>query len=1127
MGTRTLGLDLGPNSIGWALVEDEAEDTENGRIVDIGVRVFPEGVDAFDTSKEVSRNEDRRIARGMRRQILRRTRRRRHLKTALIEIGLWPDDPDAEAELYQIDPYDLRSRALKQPLSPHEIGRLLLHLSQRRGFLSNRKKDRGDAEVKGMLAEINENENERKDGGFETIGAWLANKTPKPNDAARQYHCNRQENDHVRKRHLARQQYEDEFEAIWTTQAKYHAALLTEQLKYGNTGKQVYPCMPRQAGRKNLKQLDERDRGRQLAKADLDSFGIHGMIFFQRLMYWPKSVVGLCELEPKQKRAPRSDRRYQRFRMLQEVNNLRYIDPDTHTERRLTSGQRALLLDKLNRTKEMTFDQIRAALGFLESVKFNLERGKRSKIKGVPIDAMLATKRVLTTKWYDRSAEEKTAIVAALLDHEQDDDAFIGRAIKDWKMTAEQAEAALGVELPAGYASLSLMALEKLLPYMEAGLLYMADDESNSALHAAGYLRRDQLQRRIFDKLPNPQRVRDCPIGDIPNPVVKRTLTEVRRVVNAIIREHGKPDAIHIEMAREVQQGKQARTEYTKRIKQREAERERAAHKLREHNIRPTRDNILKYLLWEQQGHECIYSGQTIGFQKLFGEAGGVEVDHILPRSRTLDDSQMNRIVCLREANAGKGDMTPHEWLAESKPDQYEQVCQRAGKLLRAGNMPYPKYRRFIQKELDLDKFIARQLADTSYITSATAEFLRCLFGQDHAVLGLKGQLTAELRWHWGLETILEELPDSPGWQDKQAGKLRPGEKNRADHRHHAIDAVVVALTNRSRLQQLSRIVKAGGARVHGEILFDPWPQFRETVVDAVQDINVSHRAERKVAGRLHEETLYGPTTVTGEWGVRKPLIDLSPNEIGRIRDDAIRNIVIKRLGEYGIEYGRATSVNAKLWKEALSGLTMPSGVPIKKVRIIKPELTIQPIRQGQPGEAFVKPGSTHHLCIFEWEENGKRKRGAVFVTMLEATNRIKRQQQLLAEEREKLKRQQLSNSEFKHRLRVTMSTIGKKLPVIQRDLTQIDVALRGNIPADASFVMSLSRGELVLANWKGQEKLLKFKTAASTQGQIYFAEHTDARRSSEQRKYVANASTLDARKVTVDPLGRVRWAND
>jgi CRISPR-associated endonuclease Csn1 len=171
--------------------------------------------------------------------------------------------------------------------------------------------------------------------------------------------------------------------------------------------------------------------------------------------------------------------------------------------------------------------------------------------------------------------------------------------------------------------------------------------------------------------------------------------------------------------------------------------------------------------------------------------------------------------------------------------------------------------------------------------------------------------------------------------------------------------------------------------------------------------------------------------------------------------------------------------------KEALTReqLRMPSGVPIKKVRVIKPELTIRPLRTSDENQAYVKPGATHHLAIFEFTERGKTKREAVFVTMLEAMQRLKAGQ-----------------------------------PVIERRHPQ---------RPDAKFVMSLSSREMVLANWKGEQRLLVFKTAASTQGQIYFAEHTDARRSSEQKKFVATANSLDARKVTVDPLGRIRWAND
>ncbi len=631
MGKLVLGLDLGPNSIGWALINDDPEKPAESKLINLGVRVFPEGVDNFDTSKELSRNEDRRIARGMRRQIRRRARRRHLLKQVLVDLKLWPSDPNDEVKLHETDPYELRAAALSRRLEPFELGRVLLHLNQRRGFLSNRKKDRGDKEVQGMLAEINENEQERKEGEFETLGAWLADKE------TRRDHTNRKEGDHTRHRHLAREQYENEFEAIWTAQSKYHPKLLTEELKYGKLGKLKYPTRPIPRWNERRKEL-----------SILESFGIHGLIFFQRPMYWPKSVVGLCELEPKEKRCQRSDRRNQRFRLLQEVNNLKYIDPDTHLEQKLDDNQRRLLIDKLSRTSELTFDQIRKALGFLESVKFNLERGARSKLKGVPIDALFAAKKVLGADWYDRPENERTKIVAVLLDNERDDDQIIARAVAEWGMTAEEAESMLSVDLSAGYASLSPKAIEKLLPHMERGLLYMDDDESNSAMHAAGYFRRDQLRRRVFDILPDPSRTPNCPIGDIPNPVVKRTLTEVRKVVNAIVREYGKPDAIHIELTRSVQMGKEKRSDYNKMIRDREIERSGFAEKLRENGVRVTRDNILKYQLWEQQSQECIYSGKPISFEKLFGEGGGVEVDHILPRSRSLDDSQGNKIICLR-----------------------------------------------------------------------------------------------------------------------------------------------------------------------------------------------------------------------------------------------------------------------------------------------------------------------------------------------------------------------------------------------------------------------------------------------------------------------------------------------
>ena len=1045
MSSLTLGLDLGPNSIGWGLI-----DTINNQIVGTGVRIFPEGVDNFDTGKEESRNEARRTARMMRRQVLRRARRKKILRAALAEAGLFPADSNQQEQLLAEDPYELRVKTLKEKLTPHQIGRVLYHLNQRRGFKSLSKREEAqNKEVKGMLAEISELAMAM---GDKTLGQHLA--------------AQRQENPHrrIRNKHTRRDMLEAEFDAIWDTQAIHHPQLLTESLRYGSKGKQKYPKEPdKLAGHTNW----------------LERYGIFGIIFFQRNIYWPASIVGLCELEPKERRCPKADRLAQRFRLLSEVNNLRYMDPDTHTEKPLTDEQRKLLLEKLSVKRDMEFTAIKKALGFTEQVRFNLERGKRPKLWGAPVDALLASQKAFGKTWYKRDEEEKNEIVRALLDPVRDEQALVEQAIHEWGLKPEQADVVLGIDFPKGYGGLSRKALENLLPHMERGLVYMADDDpDHSALAAAGYLRRDQLQRRVYEKLPMPEHARDAKIGDLPNPVVKRTLTELRKVVNSIVREYGKPDDIHIEMARSIKMGHDKRTEYNRQMREREAQRDAAAKKLREESSHGlSRDRITRYLLWQQQEHDCVYCGKPISFAQL--DNGEIDVDHILPYSRSLDDSQMNKVVCHRGCNADKSNRTPKEWLA-SDPARFEQMCQRAKKL------PYPKYKRFQQDKIDTDQFIARQLTDTAYISRVTAEYLRCLFDDDDnkrgAVLGLKGQYTSELRYQWGLHQILRD----------DGLDL----KNREDHRHHAVDAIVLALTDRSRLQQLRNIRKSGGTEQTGEVLPDPWPGFREDVQEAVNAINVSHRVQRKVSGRLHEDTFYGPTANPEEFVARKPVEALSPNEIEKIRDYGIQCIIKRRLKEHGIDFGRGKKIKPDVWKKALADpenpLKMPSGMLIKKVRILKPEKTIQPIRKGRPDQAFVKPGNTHHLCIFEWEEKSKTKRGAVFVTMLEAINRLKHHRE-----------------------------------IILRDIKQYPDDMRTGIPDDAKFVMSLSKGEMILTKIDGKELLYTYKTAASTTSQMLFALHTDARRSSDQQNYSAKPNTLNARKVTVDPLGRIRWAND
>ncbi len=995
--TRRLGLDLGSNSIGWALLDDSA------RIVATGVRVFPEGVDRDKKGGELSKNETRRVARGMRRQVTRRAKRKRRFRKLLVEAGLLPpcaalrpgspERVEWERQAFLAsDPYVLRRRALSEPLDSHELGRALLHLCQHRGFLSNRKADRENKkEASKMLAEISQLESQIQASGAGTLGEHLAG-LASSNPLAR-----------LRGRHTRRSMYEHEFDAVWLAQQPYHQAALTDGL------------------RKKL----------------------HHVLFHQRPIRVPKSVIGTCELEHNRRRCPRADRRAQRFRMLQEVNNLLLID-EHGEERPLSTDERSKLLDYLAAADKRSFDDIRKILRFDQAVRFNLERGKRKNLLGMQTDKAMSHKSRFGAAWGAMDEERRNRIVRCILDEEEA--AVLRLAEADWGLSAEQAQCVLEAELPAGYMAFSREAIAKLLPHMERGLPLMADDGTACAISEAGYLRPDQRAIERRERLPLPP--------DLPNPIVRQALHEVRKVVNAILREHGPIDQIHIELARDVKGSLEQRTEYLWRTREREDQRDKAADAIRQHGVAPTRETINRYLLWAEQGGECVYTGRPISLAQLLG--GEVDADHILPKPRSLDDSMMNKVVCFRSANAEKGNLTPYEWLAQTDPPRYEKICLRARKMFYG---MYGKYRKFLLREVKLDGFIHRQLTDTAYISKAVRQYLQPLVPNPMKdILCTKGQLTAELRHGWGLNNILRD----------DGLNL----KTRDDHRHHAIDAIVIVLTDRSRLQALAR----------ENVVPPPRDGFREEVQAAINAIHVSHRVQRKVAGALHEETIYARTAKDGEFACRKPIKDLKGSEVERIRDHAVRAKVIERLREFGIEPGRKKKgedkkpIPAEAWARPL-WMNEEKQIPILKVRLTKPDKTIQPIRGGA---AYVKTGSNHHLCIFELPD-GKRK--AEFVTMIEAARRAAKGEPL----------------------------INKKHPS----------------EPDAQFIMSLSKGELVLADWKGQERLLQYNTAASTQGQIYLVDPLDARPAAEKQKFVCNANTLLARKVTVDTLGRIRWAND
>ncbi|MBL4882924.1 MAG: type II CRISPR RNA-guided endonuclease Cas9 [Planctomycetaceae bacterium] len=1039
MSNLTLGLDIGTASIGWFLIDEQT-----GQIHGTGVRIFPEGVDRETSGAEVSKNEQRRVARSTRRLLKRRARKRNQLKTILVDAGLLPDcvllpreEPLRvawEKEAFrENDPYSLRKKALDEKLEPFEIGRAILHLNQRRGFLSNRKTDRDqEKETQGMLGEISELQNNIESTGARTLGEYLANLR----DAdPKRFHEIR-----LRGRHTRRDMYQQELDAIWNAQAPLHDSLLTEELKEIIADK----------------------------------------IFFQRELRPPSpGLIGRCELEPRLARAPRADRRAQKMRLNQEVNNLRIIDVSSRKERELTQEEREKLITFLSTKKEQTFDQMKKHLfDKHQNIMFNLERAGRKKMHGMPTDFALAhkTKGIIGKQWWDVEDCFKDWIVAAIIeDNEARLRDLLDQVNLDTELTIPLLES---TPLESSYASYSLKAIKKLLPFVEQGLPLTSRDETKpSAYRMAGYLATWEKKGDQVPYLKQPPAVT--------NPIVRQALHEIRKVINAILRELVyKPghtlETIRVELAREARGTAKQRAEQSKRQRENEKSRAYAVEKIESYGTKPTGDAIERYRLWLEQGENCIYSGNPISPEQLFG--GEVDVDHILPYSRSLDNSQMNKVVCFRKENALKGNQLPKEWLAESDPEAYEKLLQQARKL------PYFKYQRFFQDKID-EGFIQRQIVDTAYISTQVSTYLQSLGSKIETVKGIQ---TAMLRHFWGLETILQELPNSPAWE--QAQKLNRGEKNRLDHRHHAIDAAVVALSNNKRIHNVANLaiqVRYGDEtgtyepqkiRNARSKLNEPWDGFRLDISEAIENINVSFRVNRKASGALHEETIYGKTETPGVVVVRKTLESLSPSEIERIRDPATKKKVIHRLASHGIAIGRGQAkIHEDVWIEPLYS-DKKKTVEIKKVRITKNESTVRPIRGGS---AYVKPGNTHHLCLFEYEdEKGKTKRTACFVTMIEAMRRIR-----------------------------------EKVPVIQR--THPDLP-------DARFLFSLSGNEIVLIESEKGEIFYRFVTASSTTQQMVFRHNCAAGKSSSKIGVVRPVpNTLSAKKVTIDPIGNIRWAND
>ncbi len=915
-----LGLDLGTNSIGWCVLDLDADGKPTG-VRDCGVRIFADG---RDPQSGTSLATDRRMARGARRNRDRYKLRRKDLMNALVHHGLMPDDKDARKALEALDPYELRACGLDEALAPHKLGRALFHLAQRRGFRSNRISDAGKDDESGKVKSAGTRLDDlMKNEGARTLGEFLHRRHRdcagvrsrlKGTGAKAEYDLYPQ-----------RAMLEYEFDALWAAQAVHNEAL-TDNMR------------------------DE----------------IRAIVFRQRPLR--QQIPGKCALDPAADsrdkdgfRAPWALPLAQRFRILQELANIRIVAAD-QSERPLTLAERDTLLHQLLTKNKATFKAMGKSIGLGVDEWFNLEAPNRKDIKGDETAAVLDAQKVLDKGWRKLDLDIQSAIVERLL-AEPDEAKLVNWLMAEHEFDEDEAARLARARLPQSHCHLGRRAISCIVPIMEKqGLAYAA------AAAEAGYHHSDHRPGEILGKLPyygealashvvgsgDPADGEEARHGRIANPTVHIGLNQTRRLVNKLIEVHGPPAEIVVELARELKLNKEQKDRVRKEQTGNTEANDKRRQKIKEQGLEDNGENRMRMRLWEELNPDgpldrrCPYTGEVISIEKLF--SGAVEIEHILPFSRTLDNSAANRTVAMRYANQAKGNKSPHAAFG-GNPTIAGRTYDWDAILGRVGAMPLNKRWRFgadamTRFENEERDFIDRQLIDTQYLARVAREYL-CYVCDTNKVWATPGRLTANLRGWWGLNDILSADANL---------------KNRTDHRHHAVDAVVVAVTDRGLLNRISREAARGEEEDRDRLMADtpePWENFRDDVRAAVKGIIVSHRPDHGRAGKLHEETAYGlvanPDAEDGYNLVyRKPLVSLNKNEIARIRDRELRAAIQAHV--------KVVPEGTKL-ADALQDFGEKHD--IRRVRLLKKEQRMIKIADGT-GKLYkaLSPGDNHHVDI-------------------------------------------------------------------------------------------------------------------------------------------------------------------
>ena len=1058
MSKHVLGLDLGVGSIGWCLIALDAQG-DPAEILGMGSRVVPlnnatKAIEAFNAGAAFTANQKRTARRTMRRGFARYQLRRYRLRRELEKVGMLPDAALIQLPLLEL--WELRERAATagRRLTLPELGRVLCHINQKRGYRhvksdaaaivgdegEKKKKDSNSAYLAGIRAN-----DEKLQAEHKTVGQYFAEQLRQNQSESPTGGISYRIKDQI----FSRQRYIDEYDQIMAAQRVHYPDILTDEFIRMLRDEVIFMQRPLKSC-KHLVSLCEFEKQERVMRVQQDDGKGGRQLVERRVKFGPKV-------------APKSSPLFQLCRIYEAVNNIRLTRPDG-SPRDITPEERAKIVAHLQSSASLSFAALKKLLK--EKALIADQLTTKSGLKGNSTRVALASAlqpypqyhhlldmeletRMMTVQLTDEETGEVTEREVAVVTDSyvrqplyrlwhilysiEERQAMRRALITQLGMKEEDLDGGLLDQLyrldfvKPGYGNKSAKFICKLLPQLQQGLGYSEACTAVGYRHSNSPTSEEIAERTLLEKIPLLQ----C--NELRQPLVEKILNQMINLVNALKAEYG-IDEVRVELARELKMSREERERMARNNKDREERNKEVAAKIRECGLYPTKPRIQKYMLWEEAGRQCLYCGQSIEEEQCLRE-GGMEVEHIIPKSVLYDDSYGNKTCACRRCNKEKGNRTALEYIrAKGREAEY---MKRINDLLKEKKISYSKHQRlrWLKEDIPSD-FLERQLRLTQYISRQAMAILQQGIRR---VSASEGGVTARLRSLWGYGKILHTLNldryDSMGETERVSREGETTEElritnwsKRMDHRHHAIDALVVASTRQGYIQRLNRVSSESEREaMSGEIemqkatktdklsLLESWltqrPHFSvRTVSDKVAEILISYRPGQRVVtrgrniyrkktadgrevtcvqrgvlvprGELMEASLYGKILSQGRERIvkRYPLHDLK----GEVVDPRLRELI--------------TTYNQEL-KSREKGAPIPplcldkdKKQEVRSVRCYAKTLSLDkaiPMCFDENGEptAFVKSASNHHLALYR---TPKGKLVESIVTFWDAVDRAR-----------------------------------------------------------------------------------------------------------------------------------------